>query len=465
MAFSIDQLRSAMRTLGPASASALSRHLGVSTPTVTAALTRLGNEVLATGRGRASRYALRRDVARSGNHWPLFRISPDGHPERLGTLYALHGDRQCWYLQADRPLPLYMHGEFASGFYDDLPWFLMALRPQGYLGRLFTRKYAQKFNASNDPLLWQADDIVLALLHSAVSSSGELVLGEDALENELRDMRIFVSSIPMTRDSCSTFYPRIARDFDKGGPPGSSAAGEQPKFLTILHLDQETLTSLIVKFVHIDPDNAATRRWGNLLLCEEQALHLLAEHGIPSAHTEMLDVDDWRFLQSTRFDRTPQGGRIGMIPLDALDMAYGGGVGNPWLPAATELHRQGFIDEGDLERIRLLDAFGRLIGNTDMHGGNLSFFVDLDRQAVRLAPVYDMLPMHYRPNESGSVRDEPFALPVPDLGKMDTWSRAAMLATEFWRRTADNERIGENFRALCRANVDHIEAWRARYRL
>lgn len=465
MIFSSDQLRVAMRALGPSSASGLARHLSVSTPTVTAALARLGDEVLATGRGRASRYALRRDVGRSGSHWPLFRIAPDGRPERLGELHALQGERQCWYLRADRPLLLYMHGEFASGFYDDLPWFLMALRPQGYLGRLFVRKYAQKFKAPNDPLRWQADDILLALLHSAASSSGDLVLGDDSLERELQFTRTIVMSIPMTWSDYRYLYPKFAEDFDQRGPPGSSAAGEQPKFFTSALVDQEKLENLIVKFARIDPDNAATRRWGNLLLCEEQALRLLGEHDIASARTEILDVDDWRFLQSTRFDRTPQGGRIGIIPLDALDAAYAGGPGAPWLRSATELHRQGFIDVADLERIRLLDAFGQLIGNTDMHGGNLSFFTDLDTHAVRLAPVYDMLPMHYRPNEGGSVRDEPFNLPVPDLAAPETWSRAIMLAMEFWRRTGEDIRIGENFRKLCIDNIGLIEDWRARYRI
>lgn len=461
MAFSIDQLRSTMRTLGPASASALSRHLGVSTPTVTAALTRLGNAVLSTGRGRASRYALWRDVGRSGNHWPLFRISPDGHPERLGTLYALHGDRQCWYLQADRPLPLFMHGEFASGFYDDLPWFLMALRPQGYLGREFAHWYAREIDAPYDPRLWQADDILLSLLHFGIDLLGDLILDSTTMHIAWEHSSLTGNQI----EERAQIYVKNAERTGSKKSPGSSAAGEQPKFISSFIQSENINEDVIIKFVRIDPDNAATRRWGNLLLCEEQALHLLGEHDIASARTEILDAGDWRFLQSTRFDRTRQGGRIGLIALDALDAAYGGGVGNPWLPAATELHQQGFIDEGDLERIRLLDAFGRLIGNTDMHGGNLSFFVDLDRQAVRLAPVYDMLPMHYRPNESGSVSDEPFALPMPDLGKAGTWSRAAMLATEFWRRTGDDERIGENFRALCRANVEHIEAWRARYRL
>ncbi len=450
-----------MRALGPVSASALARHLGVSTPTVTAALARLGDEVLATGRGRASRYALRREVGRSGNRWPLFRIAPDGRPERLGELHALYGDRQCWYLQADRPLPLYMHGEFASGFYPDLPWFLMALGPQGYLGREFVKRFSSFFGGPSDLRLWQSDDILFSLLCSGSDWPSDLVVSDHNLEHSLLLAQIDGPSI----NERHQVFPALAKHSNSGSPLGSSAAGEQPKFATALTLEDGSFAEVIVKFVQIDPDNAATRRWGNLLLCEEQALRLLNEHGIASARTEIFNVEDWRFLQSTRFDRTPQGGRVGVIPLNALDATYGGGVGNPWLPAATALHRQGFIDANDLERIRLLDAFGRLIGNTDMHGGNLSFFVDLDRQRVRLAPVYDMLPMHYRPNESGSVRDEPFTLLVPDLGHTATWSQAATLATEFWQRTAGDARIGDNFRTLCRINAERIEEWRVRYGL
>lgn len=456
-----DQLRAAMRALGPSSASALARHLGVSTPTVTTALARLGDTVLATGRGRSSRYALRRDVGRSGNHWPVFRIAPDGHPERLATLYALQGDRQCWYLEADRLLPLYMHGEFASGFYDDLPWFLMALRPQGYLGREFVHDFASELGAPGDLKHWQADDILMAMLRYGTNLSGNLVLGEFALDT----VRIINEFDGITYIERPSVFPQAAEQTGQGGPPGSSAAGEQPKFLTSLIGADGHTEEAVVKFARIDPDNAATRRWGNLLLCEEQALRLLDEHGIASARTEILDVDDWRFLQSTRFDRTMQGGRIGVIPLDALDATYGGGPGAPWLRSATELHRQGFIVAADLERIRLLDAFGQLIGNTDMHGGNLSFFTDLDTRTVRLAPVYDMLPMHYRPNEGGSVRDAPFNLPVPDLAARETWSHATMLAAEFWRRTGEDTRIGENFRKLCIDNIGRIDDWRARYRI
>ena len=219
MTFSSDQLRVAMRALGPSSASGLGRHLGVSTPTVTAALARLGDEVLATGRGRASRYALRRDVGRSGSHWPLFRITSDGRPERLGELHALQGERQCWFLHADRPLPLYMHGDFAHGFYDDLPWFLMTLRPQGYLGREFIRLFAEDLNAPDDLKRWQADDIVLSLLRFGMSTSGDLVLGESALESAL----LFAKAPGFAWAERNSSFPMRAEHADRNGPAGSSA--------------------------------------------------------------------------------------------------------------------------------------------------------------------------------------------------------------------------------------------------
>jgi HipA-like C-terminal domain len=459
MAFPSNRLRLAMCSLGPASASALARHLGVSTPTVTTALTRLGDEVLSTGRGRASRYALRRDVGRSGNRWPLFRIAPDGRPERLGELHALHGDRQCWYLQADRPLPLYMHGDFASGYYDDLPWFLLALRPQGYLGRRLAHRFGKSIGVPADIRLWTGEDALMSFLSVGAVLSGDVVVGEAALEALLAAAELPAHSYEARAEVFTDYVSANSDDFS----PSSSAAGEQPKFVKVLTRDGREDEEVIVKFVHIDPDNAATRRWGNLLLCEEQALHLLAEHGIASAQTEIVDVDHWRFLQSTRFDRTPQGGRIGVIALDALDAAYGGGVGNPWLPSALELHRQGFIATDDIERIRLLDAFGRLIGNTDMHGGNLSFLVDADSQIVRLAPVYDMLPMHYRPNESGTVRDDPFTLPTPDLSRIAIWAKATTLSLLFWRRMSEDSRLDHRFRELCAGNVERVDAWAKRY--
>ena len=68
------------------------------------------------------------------------------------------------------------------------------------------------------------------------------------------------------------------------------------------------------------------------------------------------------------------------------------------------------------QQVQKLYAFGVLIGNADMHTGNLSFFVD-DVTNVEpeytLAPVYDMLPRSLAPRPSGQIPD---ALAIPKVG-------------------------------------------------
>jgi hypothetical protein len=146
-----------------------------------------------------------------------------------------------------------------------------------------------------------------------------------------------------------------------------------------------------------------------------------------------------------------------VFALDALDMAYVGSDQRNWLSGAEPLHAQGLIDADDLERIRFLDAFGRLIGNDDMHYGNLRFFAESEQASLRLAPVYDMLPMHYRPAVSGLVRNKPFPLPAPDRRHADLWHRAITLAITFWQRAAADMRIDTKFRSVCASNIGRIE--------
>ena len=87
-------------------------------------------------------------------------------------------------------------------------------------------------------------------------------------------------------------------------------------------------------------------------------------------------------------------------------------------------------------------AFGRLIGNSDMHHGNIAFHF-VDRGPLPLAPVYDMLPMSLAPSKLGVLRaDEPLS-PVAPLGSGDLqhlrW--AAPVAEAFWQCVAVDGRI------------------------
>ena len=49
-----------------------------------------------------------------------------------------------------------------------------------------------------------------------------------------------------------------------------------------------------------------------------------------------------------------------------------------------------------------LPCFGTLIGNSDMHSGNLSFVAERGRP-YNLAPAYDMTPMALAPRTGGGI--------------------------------------------------------------
>ena len=84
-----------------------------------------------------------------------------------------------------------------------------------------------------------------------------------------------------------------------------------------------------------------------------------------------------------------------------------------WPTAALELQQQGLIDAAALATIRRLHAFGELIGNSDMHFGNLAFWLD-DTLPFRVAPAYDMLPMLWALGLQGEIAELTFS-PAPPL--------------------------------------------------
>lgn len=110
-------------------------------------------------------------------------------------------------------------------------------------------------------------------------------------------------------------------------------------------------------------------------------------------------------------------------------------------------------------------AFGRLIGNSDMHHGNIGFHF-IDCGPLPLAPVYDMLPMSLVPSKLGVLRaDEPLA-PIELLGSGDLqhlrW--AAPVAETFWQRVAVDGRIqSPAMRALAQANAERVRQMGARF--
>lgn len=419
----------------------IAQELGVNQSTVSRLLADAGARVVRIGRARAARYALTRHIGRAGSHWPLYRINPEGRSERLGELHALGGE-QIWF-ETSGPRPAFLHGDFANGVFPGLPWFLDDQRPQGFLGRAFGRRVAADINANPDILLWNVDDILLALLRHGDDAPGDLVLGETSLQRALQ--RIIEPTDGVRANDRENEYPRRAEAALRGEDFGSSAGGEQPKFALTLR-DGEAVRPVIVKFSE-RTETPGARRWADLLIAEHLAGVALREFGLAAAESEILKAGGRFFLQSTRFDRTPAGGRSGFVSLAALDAAYYGHVRIDWWRFAPELERDGWIDAESARHLRLYSWFGTLIANSDMHLANAALQLT-DERPLRLLPAYDMLPMQFRPAPSGEVIERHYDIVLPTPEHRDDWQDAARIALQFWERTRDDSRISPEFRAL-----------------
>ena len=80
------------------------------------------------------------------------------------------------------------------------------------------------------------------------------------------------------------------------------------------------------------------------------------------------------------------------------------------------------------DAITRLWHFCQLIGNTDMYDGNLSFVPG--EPGLRLAPVYDMLPMLYAPQRGVELPERQFAARLPLPSERELWHQAARAAVE-----------------------------------
>lgn len=451
----LPQLESLLRRSGPLTAAALGKALDVSQPTVSRLLASAGERIVRIGKARASRYALGRDIALAGNRWPLYRIGPDGRSAMLGELRALHGG--SFHFESARPLPAFLHGDFASGLFPGLPWFLDDQRPQGFLGRALARRIAPSIDAPGDLAQWNADHIVLALLRHGEDEPGDLILGEASLQNALQAM---LSPQAMTPEERVTRYPALADEALAGESIGSSAGGEQPKFTALLRIDAGT-QAVIVKFSE-RTGTLAAQRWADLLRCEHIAGQILRAYDIAAAEAELLEADGRIFLQSLRFDRTPWLGRRGLVSLASLDAAHYGHGRIDWWKFAPQLRRDGWLDDASARTLALCGWFGALIGNSDMHLGNASLVLT-DARPLALAPSYDMLPMALRPAATGEVvaRGIPIAVPLPE--HLEDWCTAAEMACGFWRQVADEAMISSGFRTIADAQLAKLEAARLRF--
>ena len=436
-----------------ASARELGTVLGVSQPSISRRLAAADNQVVRIGQARRSRYAATRSVRGLGDRWPLYRIDGHGRPQTFGQLIALHGEG-C-VVRPAQPAD-WLRDEFHEGVFPGLPWFLDDMRPQGFLGRLFGQRCAHELGLNTDILRWNEDAVLTALLLRGEDGPGNFVLGEQSLDRALR-----AASDPLAHSQRTERYAALAQATLAGERAGSSAAGEQPKFTACIEDEDGSPRHVIVKFSEPVEGNPVARRWADLLICEQLAGQLLAEHGDTVAHDELVWSQGRLCLESTRFDRVGAHGRRGFVSLAAWSDAHDG-VRDGWPNAAGRMQHGGWLDREALEHVQRRWWFGQMIGNTDMHFGNLGFFLD-DALPLTLAPSYDMLPMLYRPTTSGSLMPRSYQPPPPSPATLPTWQSAAAWADDFWQRVAKHPQLSADFRDIANGNRTTLDRLRQRF--
>jgi hypothetical protein len=207
---------------------------------------------------------------------------------------------------------------------------------------------------------------------------------------------------------------------------------------------------VLVKFSPMT-DESVGRRVADLLVAEQVALATVGGQGFMVPAASILDSGGRLFLEVERYDRDGISHRTGQVALEFLDAEFAGTDRIRWAASVEVLAARGVVPAGEVSRVRWLETFGRLIGNTDMHFGNLAFLLDGVR-VTALAPVYDMLPMHYHPRQGELPRDD-HVLPILGPQDADVARSALDAAIEFWSRLTEDSRVSESFRGIAARNL------------
>ncbi|MEF7613829.1 type II toxin-antitoxin system HipA family toxin YjjJ [Aquincola sp. MAHUQ-54] len=420
----------------PAPPRALMASLGVSQPTLSRALKTLGDELVPFGAARSIQYALR-DASRISLQAPVYRVSADGRLSELGTLIPVCPGgfvmAQC---------------DGACVHTDGLPWWLYDMRPQGYLGRAYNQQHGRQLGLPARLEDWNDSHVLQALLLQGSDLPGNLLIGQAA-----RDL--FVNTAPpqpVPLEGRARVYAGLAAAAARGEHHGSSAGGEQPKF-TAFAEGGDGPAHVIVKFTALT-DTPVSERWRDLLQAEHLALEVLHGQGVAAARSTVYIHGSQRFLEVRRFDREGPSGRRALFSIAALDAEFVGSA-NHWPQVVRALASAGVVTHDAVAGTDVLWAFGVLIANTDMHGGNLSFMSEHGRP-YQLAPAYDMTCMAFAPTAGGDLPLREWPLAVSSDVPAPAWHRALAMARDFLARLQRCSDLSEGFQPCVAALATRI---------
>lgn len=433
-----DIVNSLMR-LGPSRADDLAKELEVSQPTVSRLILANSGLVVRAGGSKNTLYGAGRKIRQLQDpEIPVFSVDEYGECSLVGKLASIHPEGFLW-LGSGPDWPL----EKASKLYfHSLPYFIQDCRPQGFMGRNFARMNSSILGVPENPERWTDDDIVVAMSFKGDDLAGNLILGEASYHRFMEKNIQVIDEAEINETYLELAYRSIST-----GIAGSLAGGEFPKF-TAVRVRDDVTQHVIVKFSG-SGNSPAERRWADLLRCEAHASRIIHENlGIESANALAFTHGGRTFMESVRFDRVGLYGRRPMCSLSSLDAEVVGMGDPPWDKFADKLLSLRIIDAKSASAMRKIWFFGKLIVNTDMHGGNLSFSLAASGK-LEPCPIYDMLPMRYAPLRGGEVPElviENQYIPLP--GNEEDFSMASHAATEFWKVVSADNEISETFRKV-----------------
>lgn len=419
----------------PLTAAQLAAATGKSQPSVSIAIKALGERVHRIGAARSTRYALKKDIL----GWPAVQAigltGSEGSSKTWGTLTHLHPNQTLTKAQG---------GEWLTAK-DRLPWFLTPLRPQGFLGRQYARARA---DFPQDPESWSLEQTLYIITQHAHNPPGAFELGQIGQGRIVDEVGAVIADRLIQYDATAAHAGQTL-------PAGSSAGGEQPKFLSE-YSGFESWQHCIVKFT--PPQGTPFgERWRALLSLEQLASQILAKHGMAAAKANLLHSTQRTYLESVRFDRIGIEGKQHVVAIAALHDEFVKGSWTNWLTTSEALAKLGMITAQELSAIASIFAFGHYIGNTDMHSGNLAFFVDdVIKPKIHLAPVYDMLPMMWKPDPHQGLSDSPVRKQFMQAGFELEKEQARTWAIEFWERAAQLD-IGADLQVASRESARRLQ--------
>lgn len=423
---------------GPRSAAELVEIFGISQPTLSRRVAAAGHSVVSFGAARHTMYAASRSIGRN-QRFPVYRVSTRAQVAPVGEILPVAPSG--YVVRVSGGQDGYIHG---------LPWWLQDMRPQGFLGRSFGKAHADALGLSDDINLWSDDHCLVALAERGEDFVGNLIIGDTALGRFVSQPKPSAVTLAERGDA----YSRMAAAALSGEVVGSSAGGEQPKFTTYVeHIDGPR--SVLVKF-SAPVDNTISARWRSLLVAEHLAHETLREFGVAAAQSELVEFGNQMFLEIRRFDRVGSKGRRGIVSLSALDNQFVGRASTTWPAISAQLARMRHITAEASLDVQRLHAFGRLIGNTDMHNWNVAFVHDGD-MPLALAPAFDMLPMQWAPSPTGFLRPVDFKVSLDPLSPISVWQEMLPPAIRYWKALSQDRRLDDDFRAAA-ANAHDVVA-------